>query len=314
MGHRSAAGGTALSATGALLAVGVQPTAPKQQAVGALPATGVHLAAGVRPAAEAQVAASVLPATSTQLHAAAQAGGAHQTAEVAAGALPAVGVLLATGMQPTIGMQQSGSVHHAMGVQPVTEARVAVGVHVETEDAIRAAAEIKEAISVAPRSSPRLVGVADNHVMERLKKRAAWKNLENGEGNPLSILSFDDSVVASKISSIGILVGDVKTTTNESILKLKLVENDGLSRRPASTTLVSQLVSDLENIEEEEDLDFENLAPGHLCGDLMEEVMDEDNDHLSCEFQIVFKKNKATNKKNRAKIIRVVRKHNKSWR
>jgi hypothetical protein len=35
---------------------------------------------------------------------------------------------------------------------------------------------------------------------------------------------------------------------------------------------------------------MENLTLGHLCGDLMEEVMDEDGDHITCDFQAVFKK------------------------
>lgn len=45
------------------------------------------------------------------------------------------------------------------------------------------ATSIKEATSVSTRASRRLVGVADANVMDRAKKRAAWKNLE-GEGNP----------------------------------------------------------------------------------------------------------------------------------
>jgi len=40
--------------------------------------------------------------------------------------------------------------------------------------------------------------------------------------------------------------------------------------------------------------ELENLTLGHFCGDLMEEIMDDDRDHLSCDFQDVFKKNKGT--------------------
>jgi hypothetical protein len=43
----------------------------------------------------------------------------------------------------------------------------------------------------------------------------------------------------------------------------------------------------------------------------MEEVMDEDSDHLSCEFQAVFKKNKSKSFSKKMKIteIRMVRKN-----
>jgi len=36
--------------------------------------------------------------------------------------------------------------------------------------------------------------------------------------------------------------------------------------------------------------ELKNLTLGHFCGDLMEETMDDDGDHLSCDFQDVLKK------------------------
>lgn len=38
--------------------------------------------------------------------------------------------------------------------------------------------------------------------------------------------------------------------------------------------------------------ELENLTLGHFCGDLMEEIMDDDMDHLSCVFQDILKKTK----------------------
>lgn len=64
----------------------------------------------------------------------------------------------------------------------------------EFEAAIQAAVEKKKVISMVPRSSPRLMGVADSHVMERAKKWAAWRNLESGEGNLLDDI-LDSHVV-----------------------------------------------------------------------------------------------------------------------
>jgi hypothetical protein len=66
--------------------------------------------------------------------------------------------------------------------------------------------------------------------------------------------------------------------------------------------------------DDEENYEFENLTLGHLCGEFVEEVMDEDSDHLSCDFHTVFKKNKSKNssrKKGCAKI-RVIKKHKSS--
>lgn len=54
---------------------------------------------------------------------------------------------------------------------------------------VQVVAGIKEMTGSPLQSSPRLVGVVDAHVLDREKKRAAWRNLEPGEGNiPLSFL------------------------------------------------------------------------------------------------------------------------------
>jgi hypothetical protein len=55
----------------------------------------------------------------------------------------------------------------------------------------------------------------------------------------------------------------------------------------------------------------DNLALGHLCGDFVEEVMDEDSDHLSCDFHTVFKKNKSkgSSRSKGSTKIKFVKKH-----
>lgn len=65
--------------------------------------------------------------------------------------------------------------------------------------AIQVAAAIQEANSGTTRASPRLAGVTDSPVLDRAKKRAAWKNLEPGEGKMLSFVSLPDHSIASKI-------------------------------------------------------------------------------------------------------------------
>jgi hypothetical protein len=65
------------------------------------------------------------------------------------------------------------------------------------------------------------------------------------------------------------------------------------------------------SLDDEEDEDLDNTTLGHLCGNLMEEVLDEDSDHLSCDLQAVFKKNKLQSSSKRKKIskIRMARKN-----
>ena len=48
---------------------------------------------------------------------------------------------------------------------------------------------------------------------------------------------------------------------------------------------------DFFNVFEEEDLDDTNV--GYLCGEMLEDFVDDNSDHLSCNFKTVFKKNKS---------------------
>lgn len=47
---------------------------------------------------------------------------------------------------------------------------------------------------------------------------------------------------------------------------------------------------------------MKNIALGHLCGDLMEEVLDDNSDNLSCDFETFLKKNKAKGKQKRPRL------------
>jgi hypothetical protein len=69
--------------------------------------------------------------------------------------------------------------------------------------------------------------------------------------------------------------------------------------------------SDLDFNVNEEDNEFENLTLSHLSGDLMEEVMDDDSDHLSCDCCLQENKNKsrAVSYKKKSAKIRIVKKY-----
>ncbi|ONM27490.1 hypothetical protein ZEAMMB73_Zm00001d007744 [Zea mays] len=121
---------------------------------------------------------------------------------------------------------------------------------VSDDDMLVAAAGIKEVASQPKRSSPRLAGGADHHILEKAKLRAAWRNLDGPE--------------------------------------FEHFDNDEVDK-----------------------YESENLALGHLGGDFLEEVMDEDNDHLSCDFHTAFKKNKSkgSSRSKGSTKIKFVKKH-----
>jgi hypothetical protein len=71
--------------------------------------------------------------------------------------------------------------------------------------------------------SPRLVGASEEHVMDKVKKRAAHKNFESIEGKTSnsSFLSFSDVVIQSNLSNIGVNLGKNDSEISYSIKFLK---------------------------------------------------------------------------------------------
>jgi hypothetical protein len=168
-----------------------------------------------------------------------------------------------------------------------------------------AAASIKEALTTPTRSSPRLAGALEEHVMDKARKRAALKNLEPIEGNISnpSFPSFSDIVIHSELSKIGVSLGKNSSEISDSLKRLRSLEAKRLTSVSPSKAMENPRHIALLDDEEDEDLD--NTTLGHLCGNLMDEVLDEDSDHLSCDFQVVFKKNKLQSSSKRKKISKI---------
>lgn len=106
-------------------------------------------------------------------------------------------------------------------------------------------------------------------------------------------------------------MGNNKNEVDNSIFNLKHREYERLSLMPTSEAHESNGCEDSQHDDLDNDFDLENLTLGHLCGDLMEEVMDEDSDHLSCDYVTIFKNNKSRKSKNKSKI-RVIKKTKRS--
>lgn len=105
-------------------------------------------------------------------------------------------------------------------------------------------------------------------------------------------LSFSNASIVSDLLNIGVDLGGSYSKISDSILSLRKVEEDRISKSlPLSNCLCNEVNNKGFSSKGEEELD--NLVLGHLCGDLVEEVMDEEKDHLSCGVQ------KFSNKSNR---------------
>lgn len=151
--------------------------------------------------------------------------------------------------------------------------------------------------------------------MSKAQKRTAWKNLDFNDGNTLSssFVSFSDSVLSSNVQNLGVSLGSSVDIVSDSVALLKMVEWDRLTACDSSKEIEDD--SEIDILDCDEDNKLDQLTLSHLCGDLMEEVMDVDNGHLSCDFKTVYKKikSKSSNrKKNNNPKVRAVNKH-KIW-
>uniref|UniRef100_A0A0E0QP49 Uncharacterized protein n=1 Tax=Oryza rufipogon TaxID=4529 RepID=A0A0E0QP49_ORYRU len=160
------------------------------------------------------------------------------------------------------------------------------------------AANVKETVMTPKRSSARLGCNSGVHSVEK-----AWKNLELQQGNEVnSFLSFSNSSITSSLQNLGVLLGASSDEITDSVCSLKKTE---VERINSSLSLVRDNLDKLDDgdsSEEEDDLNY--LVLGHLCGDLMDEVMDEETSHLSCDSKTVLKayKSKSRSKKRRIRI------------
>jgi hypothetical protein len=226
------------------------------------------------------------------------------------GGLPAA-VGAAKGVQPTTDPSAPLRVIHVRETSQGVGLKLHKAPKASPAAALVAAAGIKEVLTTPTRSSPRLAGAIEEHVMDKVKKRAALKNLEPIEGKTSnsSFLSFSDVVVHSNLSNMGVTLGKNDSEVSDSIMCLKTLEAKCLPPKLSSKEMEEQ--HNIALLDSEEDDNLDNITLGHLCGDLMEEVMDEDSDHLSCDFQAVFKKNKSKSSSKKKKIakIRMARKN-----
>ena len=87
---------------------------------------------------------------------------------------------------------------------------------------------------------------------------------------------FLDEHISDKVKNIGISIGKDANIVQSSVMLMKKVEKDRF-KLPSIVQTCQDSHLDLD----ESDCEIDHLALGHLCGDLMEELMDDNN--LLCD-------------------------------
>jgi hypothetical protein len=172
------------------------------------------------------------------------------------------------------------------------------------KETFKGEAAIPEAVAAPLRSSPRLINSAGEHIMSKTGRRAAQRNLELNEGkseNRVSLLNNSFSA-ARNIELLGVRVGDLNSKGFSEIENL-LVEKTA----DQQFTLLNNHESLLEyESSEEEGIDeIESSAIKSLCGDLLEEVYDDESYHLSCEMKASSRGQRGRAKSRKKKACRI---------
>jgi len=126
------------------------------------------------------------------------------------------------------------------------------------------------------RRSKRNAEVADVDSREKAERRVTIKNLEEPQGNlnVNSFCSFSNVRIKENLGGVGISLGDKDDLMIGSIALLKNVERERL--KPSICLNKNENKFDYE----ENEIDPDTFTISRLCGDLMEEVMDDNSANL----------------------------------
>jgi hypothetical protein len=154
------------------------------------------------------------------------------------------------------------------------------------------------------RRSKRNADVADVDSLQKAEKRVAIKNLEETQGETFvnSVCSFSNDHIEKNLEGVGISLGDKENLILESVALIKDIERD--RSKPSNLLNKNEIETGIE--EDEIDLDISTLS--RLCGDLTEEVMDDNSADLDgtlvdvpIKVARIKKKKKSLNKNTAAK-------------
>jgi hypothetical protein len=126
------------------------------------------------------------------------------------------------------------------------------------------------------RLSKRNADAADVGSLEKAEKRAVVKNLEEPQGNLCnnSFCSLSNFRIKENLGGLGLIMGDNDNLTAYSIDLLRNVEKD----RIKPSYYPSKKENEVES--EEDEIDPDTFTISRLCGDLTEEVMDNNSADL----------------------------------
>ena len=159
------------------------------------------------------------------------------------------------------------------------------------------AAAIPEVVSSPLGASPRLAKHADEHILQKTARRTAERNLEDMEGNSnnSSLFFLDKNVVASNLTQLGV-----------SLVPSSI---DNFCKNAFSTISPENLESSewvFSDSDEDESLEeLECLPIKDRCGELWEEIYDEDNVYIRRKKGDGRKKNKSSAKPLKRKTCKI---------
>lgn len=149
----------------------------------------------------------------------------------------------------------------------------------EGTDELKKRAAIPETVMTPTRVSPRLANSGDEHILTKTEKMAARKNLELKEGNYETEVSFHfplDNVICN-VSQLGVRLGESEKEKERVVQEILTVQKRDID---LPVEVDNQDESNLNSDKEEEREEIESSEIQNLCGELLEEVFDDDFSYM----------------------------------
>lgn len=130
------------------------------------------------------------------------------------------------------------------------------------------------------RSSKRRASTADDDSVHRAARLKAGRNLQDEfKGTTVnSFLHVPNESIASSLNNIGVSIGSDFMAVTDSITHIKQIERDRLLTD--NTTDLKTSVFDKEEKEMAEEDEVDRFILNNLCSEIMDEVMDQDSEHI----------------------------------
>ena len=137
----------------------------------------------------------------------------------------------------------------------------------------------------------------DEHILEKVARMATTRNLEGNQ----SFASFSDSRFSSNLDNITVSLGRDDNVIRSSTISIKNIEIDRLVvaakkkvENKNKNNVKNKSASNITDFSDEEGEEILEAVLNHVCGDINEDLLEQEYDHIFSDLSPTPRKKKST--------------------